>query len=122
MIAKMFAPKSVPPRFDREFPVGLMLPPSQLSASSKDATHMIPDAISTSGRYGKLQCPMAILTGDGDEVVSMKAQAMRLHEALPASMFNIFADTEHMVHHADPKRVVRASDFVRVEVLMHRGL
>ena len=53
MIAKMFSPQDVPARFDMEFPVGLMVRPSQIRASSKDAAHMIPDALAMSHRYGE---------------------------------------------------------------------
>jgi pimeloyl-ACP methyl ester carboxylesterase len=112
MVAKMFSPQAVPAQFDREFPFGLMLRPSQLSASSKDATHMIPDAFRMEARYPELTCPVAILSGDADAVVNLKAQALRLHSAVRGSMLDVFAGTGHMVHHADPARVVRAIDFV----------
>lgn len=112
MIAKMFSPQAVPAQFDREFPVGLMLRPSQIRASSKDATHMIPDAFRMGDRYPGLSCPVAILAGDADAVVDLKAQAQRLHAAVPGSMLDIFASTGHMTHHADPARVVRAIDLV----------
>ena len=112
MVAKMFSPQAVPAQFEREFPFGLMLRPSQIRASSKDATHMIPDASRMAGRYPELACPVAILAGDADAVVDLKAQAQRLHAALPASMLDIFPGTGHMTHHADPARVARAIDFV----------
>ena len=112
MITKMFSPQAVPARFDSEFPVGLMLRPSQIRASTKDATHMIPDAFGMADRYPELSCPVAILAGDADAVVDFKAQAQRLHAALPGSMLDVFAGIGHMTHHADPARVVRAIDFV----------
>jgi pimeloyl-ACP methyl ester carboxylesterase len=91
MIAKMFSPQAVPKQFDREFPFGLMLRPSQLSASTKDATHMISDAFTMEARYPELTCPVAILSGDADEVVDLKAQAIRLHSAVRGSMLDVFA-------------------------------
>jgi pimeloyl-ACP methyl ester carboxylesterase len=112
MVSKMFSPQDVPAQFVEEFPFGLMLRPSQIRASSKDATHMITDASRMAGRYPGLSCPVAILAGDADAVVDMKAQAQRLHAAVPGSMLDIFAGTGHMTHHADPARVVRAIDFV----------
>ena len=112
MIAKMFSPQAVPAQFDNEFPFGLMLRPSQIRASSKDATHMIPDAARMAGRYPGLSCRVAILAGDADEVVDLKAQAQRLHAAVPGSMLDVFAGTGHMTHHADPARIVHAIDFV----------
>jgi pimeloyl-ACP methyl ester carboxylesterase len=58
-----------------------------------------------------LSCPVAIVAGDADAVVDLKAQARRLHAAVPGSMLDVFAGTGHMTHHADPARVVRAIDF-----------
>ena len=49
---------------------------------------------------------------DADAVIDLKAQAQRLHAALPGSMLDVFAGVGHMTHHADPARVVRAIDFV----------
>jgi len=112
MVAKMFSPQAVPAQFDREFPFGLMLRPSQIRASSKDATHMILDASRMAARYPELSCPVAILAGDADVVVDLKAQAQKLHAAVPGSLLDIFAGTGHMTHHANPARVVRAIDFV----------
>jgi pimeloyl-ACP methyl ester carboxylesterase len=112
MIGKMFMPQAVPARFDREFPFGLMLRPSQIRAAAKDATHMIPDAFGMADRYPGLTCPVAILAGDADAVVDLEAQALRLHAAVPGSMLDVFAAAGHMIHHADPARVVRAIDFV----------
>ena len=112
MIRKMFSPQAVPTRFDNEFPVGLMLRPSQIRASSKDATHMVPDAWGMADRYPQLSCPVAIVAGDADAVVDLKAQAQRLHAAVPRSWLDVFAGAGHMTHHADPARVVRAIDFV----------
>jgi pimeloyl-ACP methyl ester carboxylesterase len=111
MIRKMFSPRAVPDQFADQFPVGLMLRPSQISAATKDTTHMIPDAFEMADRYPGLSCPVAILTGDADAVVDLE-QARRLHAAVPGSMLDVFAGTGHMTHYADPARVVRAIEFV----------
>ena len=73
---------------------------------------MIPDAYAMSERYAALSCPIAILSGDADEVVDHSSQAKRLHDAVPGSTLDVFAGTGHMTHHADPARVVRAIDLV----------
>ena len=108
MIAKMFAPQEVPARFEREFPVGMMVRPSQIRASSKDAAHMIPDAFAMSGRYSELDCPIAVLSGDADGVVDFREHALRFHAAVPGSVLDVFPGAGHMIHHVDPARVVRA--------------
>jgi pimeloyl-ACP methyl ester carboxylesterase len=112
MLSKMFSPQTVPIRFNNEFPVGLMLRPSQIRAASKDATHMVPDAWRMADRYPQLSCPVAIIAGDADAVVDLKAQAQRLHAAVPGSRLDVFPGVGHMTHHADPVRFVRAIDFV----------
>jgi pimeloyl-ACP methyl ester carboxylesterase len=112
MIRKMFSPQAVPARFERLFPVGLMLRPSQISAATKDATHMVPDAYAMSPNYPGLACRVAILAGDADKVVDLKSQAERLHHAVPGSMLDVFSGVGHMIHYADPARVMRAVDWV----------
>jgi pimeloyl-ACP methyl ester carboxylesterase len=116
MIADMFSPLPVPARFQRDFPVGLMLRPSQINASAKDATHMIPDAVAMSSRYEELSCPIAIVAGDEDKVVDLRSQAVRLHGALPHSSLDIVKGAGHMVHHADPGRILQAIErFARTD-------
>ena len=73
---------------------------------------MIPDAFAMAHRYQELSCPVAILAGDADKVVDLEAQAQRLHAAVPGSMLDVFAGTGHMIHHADPTRIVRAIDLI----------
>jgi pimeloyl-ACP methyl ester carboxylesterase len=69
---------------------------------------MITDAKALSERYAELSCPVAILAGDADGVVSCQEQALRLHGELSASTLDIFSGAGHMIHHADPDRVVRS--------------
>jgi len=59
---------------------------------------------------------VAILAGDADGVVNYQEQALRLHEELPASTLDIFAGAGHMIHHAEPDRVVRAIRSLRVNL------
>jgi pimeloyl-ACP methyl ester carboxylesterase len=113
MFKKMFAPQPVPCRFEQEFPVGLVVRPSQIRASSEDASNMITDAKALSERYTELSCPVAILAGDADGVVDYQKQALRLHEELDGSTLDIFAGVGHMVHHGDPDRLVRTIEVLR---------
>jgi pimeloyl-ACP methyl ester carboxylesterase len=91
-----------------------MVRPSQIRASSKDATHMIPDAYSLSSRYGDLDCPIAVLSGDADKVVDFKEHALRFQATVPGSLLDIFPGAGHMIHHVDPERVVCAASAMTV--------
>lgn len=114
-IKKMFSPRPVPPRFYREFPVGLMLRPSQIRAATKDATHMIADANRMAKAYSEIACPTVIIAGDRDAVVDQRPQAQRLHAAMPGSVLDVLVGTGHMTHYADPERIVTAIEHVAHE-------
>jgi pimeloyl-ACP methyl ester carboxylesterase len=106
MIRKIFAPSPVPARFAAEFPVDLMLRPSQIRASAADTALMVPSAAELSGRYGELTMPIAIMAGTGDEIVDVGRHAQRLHREIPTSELRLIDGAGHMVHHLAPRQVV----------------
>src|SRR3954454_11580047 len=68
-IRGMFAPASVPERFDRLFPKELMVRPIQLRASAEDAALMTPSAMELQEHYRDLKkLPVVILTGGDDQI------------------------------------------------------
>jgi pimeloyl-ACP methyl ester carboxylesterase len=106
VIAKMFSPQGVSPRFSAQFPLGLALRPSQLQALSEDTSHMVAAAEALCLRYRTLFPPTVIMAGDADEVVSYR-QAQRLHGEVAGSRLDILRGGCHMIHHIDPKRFMR---------------
>jgi pimeloyl-ACP methyl ester carboxylesterase len=122
MIKKMFSPQAVTARFNREFPVGLTLRPSQIHAFSQDAAQMASSAKGLSARYGELSCPLTILAGDADEIVDFESQALRLHQELAGSTLDVFKGAGHMLHHLDPARVVQAVAGIEACALPSNGV
>lgn len=112
LIAKIFAPRPVPPRFVSEFPLGLALRPWQIRASAEDTAFMIPGAASLAGRYASLDVPVAILAGAGDRIVDVGRQAVALHRVLPQSELRVVPGLGHMMHYAVPDDVVATIDSV----------
>ncbi len=106
LIARMFAPQGVSPRFANEYPLTLALRPSQIQAFSEDTSQMTAAAEALSGRYRSLFPPVVIIAGDADEIVSYR-QAQRLHGEVPGSRLDILRGGSHMVHHIDPQRFMR---------------
>jgi pimeloyl-ACP methyl ester carboxylesterase len=106
MIRKIFAPSPVPARFAAEFPVGLMLRPSQIRASAADTALMVPAAAELSGRYGELTMPIAIMAGSADEIVDVGRHPQRLHAEIPGSELRLIDGAGHMVHHLAPREVM----------------
>jgi pimeloyl-ACP methyl ester carboxylesterase len=112
LIAKIFAPRPVPPRFVSEFPLALALRPWQIRASAEDTAFMIPGAASLKAHYATLDLPVAILAGAGDRIVDVDRQAVALHRALPHSELRVVPGLGHMMHYAVPDDVVAAIDSI----------
>jgi pimeloyl-ACP methyl ester carboxylesterase len=112
LIAKMFAPQPISPRFEREYPMPLALRPSQLQAFSQETSHMITAAEAMSRHYASITCPTVIMAGDADRIVDIERQAQRLHGAIPGSRLDVLIGAGHMIHHLDPARMVRAIDLI----------
>src|SRR4051794_23475709 len=109
-IRAMFAPASVPERFDRLFPKELMVRPIQLRASAEDAALMPPSAMELQEHYRDLKLPVVILTGGDDQIADVGRQSKRLHEEIPQSEFIVLPGLGHMVHHLAPDQVIKAID------------
>jgi len=106
--AKIFNPAPVPERWVEEFPHAMVLRPSQIRAEAAEAALMIPAASALGARIGEIDVPVTIVAGAGDELVTMKDQSKRLHEALPGSRFVAVEGAGHMVHHTATEQVVSA--------------
>ena len=117
MIKGMFAPASVPERFDREFPKDLMLRPLQLRASAEDAAMMTPVTVELQEHYRELKLPVIIVTGGDDQIADVGRQSERLHHELPDSEFIVVPGMGHMIHHLAPEQVVRAVDLASERTL-----
>jgi pimeloyl-ACP methyl ester carboxylesterase len=105
LLQKLFAPRPVPDRFSRQFPVGLAVRPRHLRAGAEEAALMIPAAARLQRQYSELRCPVALIVGDKDEVVD-REQTMGLQRLLKGSIIRSVPDAGHMVHHAAPDRVM----------------
>jgi pimeloyl-ACP methyl ester carboxylesterase len=110
LLKRVFAPNPVPAAYWER--ADMLLRPGQLEASAGDVAALIPAARAMSGRYGELQCPLAILAGDGDRILDPQRQAARLHEAVPGSTLHLLAGAGHMAHHARPEAVIAAIERV----------
>jgi pimeloyl-ACP methyl ester carboxylesterase len=111
VIRQIFAPLPVPPRFEAEFPLALSLRPNTLRASAEETGIMVPAARRLSRRYGEITCPTAIVWGDGDRIVE-KEHGPKLKQAIPHAVTREFTGVGHMVHYADPERLLDAVDLV----------
>jgi len=110
ILRRVFEPAPVPERFDRLFPKGMTLRPSQLRASAGDTALMIPAATALQAHYRELKAPVVILTGAGDKIVDVDRQSRQLHKTIPQSRFVVLPGLGHMVHQLAPEEVMKAVD------------
>jgi pimeloyl-ACP methyl ester carboxylesterase len=108
---RLFAPRPVPEVFNREFPRGLALRPSQIRAAAEENALMVPAAARGAPTYRNLACPVAIVVGEGDQIVEPD-QASRLQRELPRAVIRTLPQTGHMAHYAAPERILDAIDLV----------
>jgi len=108
MIRKMFAPRSISPRFESAVPLPPMLRPSQLRAAAEESGLMSWAAAALKKRYRKLTLPVTIIAGDGDRVIDLQRQALRLHQEIPHSQLRAQFGVGHMLHYAAPELVAQA--------------
>jgi pimeloyl-ACP methyl ester carboxylesterase len=109
MIAAMFAPAAVSPRFAAGVPEPMMLRPWQIRAGAEDAAGMVPAARRFTRRYRDLRrLPVAVLAGAEDRIVEVGRQSARLHRELPDSDLRVVPGLGHMVHHGAPRLVAGA--------------
>ena len=63
-------------------------------------------------RYSEIHVPVAIVTGDANQIVPAKENAHRLYEALPKSHLIVLPHTGHQIPFTRPDAVVDAVDLV----------
>jgi pimeloyl-ACP methyl ester carboxylesterase len=107
MLRKLFAPRTVPEEFTRNFPVALAVRPKQLRATAEESALLVSAAAGFQSRYSNLRCPVDIFHGTQDKVIEAE-QARRLERALPHSLLHLVEDAGHMVTYADTKAIAQA--------------
>ena len=110
-VGRAFAPMPVSENFRAVSP-WMSLRPSQLRANAADSSLMIPGAVSLARRYGSLKVPVQILAGTQDGVCSCAHNAERLHAALRHSELSLTPGVGHMLHYAEPGKVLGAIDAI----------
>ncbi|MGE7417666.1 alpha/beta fold hydrolase [Methylobacterium tarhaniae] len=110
ILDRLFGPSPVPERFARDFPVEMVLRPSQLRSAAAESVLMVPDAFALRPHYQSLRMPVTILSGTGDRLLSHADQAVALHRQIPGSRLVAVEGAGHMLHQIAPGRVLAALD------------
>ena len=114
-VGRAFAPLPVSGRFRAVSP-WMSLRPGQLRANAADSSLMVPAAMSLARRFGRLKVPVQILSGTQDGVCDCAHNAERLHAALRHSELSVTPGVGHMLHYAEPGKVLGAIDAIASQV------
>jgi pimeloyl-ACP methyl ester carboxylesterase len=110
-IAKAFAPDPVPKKYLRHVLAEWTLPKKVKWYSVDDA--LLNESLPKfAGRYPEITVPVAIVTGDADQIVPSDQNARRLYQALPDSHFDLLPQTGHQIPFTRPEAVLAAIDHV----------
>ena len=114
---QVFSPAKVTQAFKAGFPTSMSLRPGQIRATAGDTAMMPFEAMSLSKHYEELACPVLLIAGDGDKIVSFKHQSAKLAREIGCDL-QIVEGAGHMVHHSAPEAVGVALDklLARTEV------
>jgi pimeloyl-ACP methyl ester carboxylesterase len=97
MLRKLFGPRSVPDKF-AGFPREMAVRPTQMRASAAEAALMYPAALVAAKTYGELKMSTIIIGGEGDRLIDINKQSVRLHGEVKQSKLRRIAGVGHMIH------------------------
>jgi pimeloyl-ACP methyl ester carboxylesterase len=95
----VFAPAPVAKRF-ADFPIEMSLRPSQMRAQVNETIALPVATASLASRYGELDLPVTIVTGEGDAIVRPESQSMRFHREVRGSRLITLPGIGHMVNYS----------------------
>src|SRR5438105_13121177 len=110
-LAKAFAPDPVPKKYLRHV-LSEWTRPKKVKWYSVDDALLNESLPKFADRYRAIQVPVAIVTGDSDQIVPASENAERLYQALPHSHLNVLPLTGHQIPFTRPEAVVAAIDHV----------
>lgn len=106
LLRKLFAPQPVPEAFRNEFPKSMILRPKQLRAAAEESALLIPSTAKLRSEYPKVDCPVHIFHGKGDEVIEFD-QSQGLSGKIRHSTLDLIPGAGHMVTYQNDNRIYR---------------
>jgi pimeloyl-ACP methyl ester carboxylesterase len=108
-IAKAFAPDPVPKKYLRHV-LNEWTRPKKVKWYSVDDALLNESLPRFADRYLEINVPVAIVTGDSDQIVPAEQNSQRLYRALPNSHLHLLPQTGHQIPFTHPEAVLAAID------------
>ncbi len=117
---RVFDPQPVPEGYFEASDVSLAMRPSQVRASSKDFTGLLPGLREQAPRYGEITMPVSVLAGRQDKIAPIAQNADPDKPAFSNQHLIIVENAGHMPHHARPNLVEQEIRWVLAETAQDR--
>lgn len=110
-LAKAFAPDRVPKKYLRHV-LSEWTRPKKVKWYSVDDALLNESLPKFADRYAGIRVPVAIITGDSDQIVPADENAHRLYKSLPHAHLDVLPLTGHQIPFTRPEAVMAAIDHV----------
>jgi pimeloyl-ACP methyl ester carboxylesterase len=104
----VFAPNPTPPDYVRRTGLKLMFRPWHFRSNAEDVVDCEGHVRTLSPRYGEIQTPTAIITGDSDSVVYAHIHSTGCARDIEGATLSVLEGVGHSPHYAAPQAVIEA--------------
>jgi pimeloyl-ACP methyl ester carboxylesterase len=102
----VFAPQAMPENFVKDSATPLLLRPREFLCNARDLVTLRAAVTEQSPRYGNINAPVAIISGDVDKTVSTVIHSRMFAKAVPNARLIVLPGVGHMIQNAVPDLVV----------------
>jgi pimeloyl-ACP methyl ester carboxylesterase len=102
----VFLPQMMPDGFVGDTAAPLLLRPREFLANARDLVTLKAAVIEQAPRYGKIEAPVVLISGDVDTIVSTDIHSRAFAKAVPHAKLIVLPNVGHMVQNAAPELVV----------------
>ncbi|MBO6717495.1 MAG: alpha/beta hydrolase [Rhizobiaceae bacterium] len=81
----VFSPNPAPDSYERDAQISLVLRPSAFRANATDVRSLYPHVLDAASRYGEIDAPTVVISGDSDTVVYEEIHSLGLARDIPAA-------------------------------------
>jgi pimeloyl-ACP methyl ester carboxylesterase len=106
----VFLPQTMPPDFVGNTATPLLLRPRAFLANARDLVTLKAAVAEQAPRYGDIDAPTVVITGDTDNTVSPNIHSRPFAAAVPKAKLIVLPGVGHMVQNAAPELVMREID------------
>jgi pimeloyl-ACP methyl ester carboxylesterase len=106
----VFLPQTMPPDFVGNTATPLLLRPRAFLANARDLVTLKAAVAEQAPRYGDIDAPTVVITGDTDNTVSPNIHSRPFAAAVPKAKLIVLPGVGHMVQNTVPELVMREID------------